>query len=306
LPEYFADFCSRCLFLRLEAIIGSINMKFRILQWLGLMLILQTGLVHLYLVPETFAEATYEGLLFLANTIGAAVAVYGIYRGKIWGWNLGVLIAAGSIVAYIVSRTVGMPGMKIEDWSNPLGVGSLVVESAFLAVCLLLNPKINLASSHSPASGVMPAAEIPIASRYLIPALSLVTLLLALLFTYQWNAHRPGAVLISQQDLKEKYGLQVTLLGVTAMDGMIDLRLKVLDADKASQLLEGHAKMPALIVENGEEEAVNSARMSRHGSLLKTGGVYIAFFPNPRHEIQSGTPVSVVFGEFRLAPVVAQ
>ncbi len=64
--------------------------------------------------------------------------------------------------------------------------------------------------------------------------------------------------------------------------------------------------MPALIVENGEEAAVNSARMSRHGSLLKTGGVYIAFFPNPRHEIQSGTPVSVVFGEFRLAPVVAQ
>ena len=64
--------------------------------------------------------------------------------------------------------------------------------------------------------------------------------------------------------------------------------------------------MPALIVENGEEESIKSAHMSRHGGLLKTGGVYIAFFPNPRHEIQSGTPVSVVFGELRLGPIVAQ
>jgi hypothetical protein len=279
-------------------------MKFRMLQWIGLTLILQTGLVHLYLAPASFTEAVYEGLLFFANAIGAAVAAYGIYRGKVWGWNLGILIAAGSIVAYIISRTIGLPGLPIEEWSTSFGLGSLAVESAFLIVYLLVKPWTTLVNSSAAQS--IPAADFPISSRYLIPAASLMVIVLAALFTYQWWSHRPGAVLISQQDLKEKYGLQVTLLGVTAMDGMIDLRLKVLDADKASQLLEGHAKMPALIVENGEEEAVNSARMTRHGSLLKTGGVYIAFFPNPRHEIQSGTPVSVVFGEFRLAPVVAQ
>ena len=99
------------------------TMKFRILQWVGLTLILQTGLVHLYLAPESFTEAVYEGLLFVANAIGAVVAAYGIYRGKVWGWNLGILIAAGSIVAYIISRTVGLPGMEIEEWSNSVGVG---------------------------------------------------------------------------------------------------------------------------------------------------------------------------------------
>jgi len=279
-------------------------MKFRMLQWAGLTLILQTGLVHLYLAPASFTEAVYEGLLFFANAIGAAVAAYGIYRGKVWGWNLGILIAAGSIVAYIISRTIGLPGLPIEEWSTLFGLGSLAVESAFLIVCLLVNPWTALVNTS--AARAIPAADFPTSSRYLIPTASLTIIVLAALFTYQWWSHRPGATLISQQDLKEKYGLQVTLLGVTAMDGMIDLRFKVLDADKASQLLEGHAKMPALIVENGEEESIKSARMSRHGTLLKTGGVYIAFFPNPRHEIQSGTPVSVVFGELRLGPIVAQ
>jgi hypothetical protein len=281
-------------------------MKFRALHWLGLVLILQTGLVHLYLMPETFAESTYEGLLFMANAIGAVVAAYGIYRGKVWGWNLGILIAAGSIVAYVISRTVGMPGMEIEEWSNPLGVGALIVESGYLIVCRILNPWANLAGSHTAASLVIPAVEFLVPARQLVPAASVVTVVLAALFTYQWWAHRPGAILISQQELEEKYGLQVKLLGVTAMDSVIDLRLKILDAGKASQLLEGHAKMPALIVEDGEAGTINSARMSRHGSMLKTGGMYLAFFPNPRSEIRSGTPVSVVFGELRLGPIVAQ
>ena len=280
-------------------------MKFRLLHWLGLVLILQTGLVHLYLMPESFSETTYEGLLFAANAIGALIAAYGIYHGKVWGWNLGILIAAGSIVAYVISRTVGMPGMEIEEWGNPLGTGALLVESGFLIVCRILNPWDSLANGSTAASQVIPALEFPVTDRYLIPVASLIALSLALLFTFQWNAHRPGAMLISQQDLKEKYGLDVTLLGVTAMNSVIDLRLKILDADKASQLLEGHDKMPALIVEN-EDGLIHSARMSRHGSMLKTGGVYIAFFPNQRNEIKSGTPVSVVFGELRLAPIVAQ
>jgi hypothetical protein len=284
-----------------------IIMKFRILHWLGLVLILQTGLVHLYLMPETFAESTYEGMLFLANAIGAVAAAYGIYRGKVWGWNLGLLIAAGSIVAYIISRTVGMPGMAIEEWGTPLGNGALVVESAFLIVCRLMNPWVNITNSNTSAALVLPALEFPVANRTLIPAVSVITLSLALLFTLQWNAHRPGAILISQQELEDKYGLRVSLLGATAMNSIIDFRLKIVDANKASTILSAnHHDALGLIVDGAGGDIITAARMSRHGSMLKDGGLYITFFPNPRDEIRSGTPVSVVFGELRLEPIVAQ
>jgi hypothetical protein len=275
------------------------------LQWLGLMLILQTGLVHLYLAPESFAELPYEGFLFLANAIGAVVAGYGIYRGKVWGWNLGVLIAAGSIVAYVISRTIGLPGHEVEEWSNSLGTGALTVESAFLVVYLLLNPWSALNGDRSDL--IIPAADFPVPTRYLMPVGSAIVIALSVFFTYQWWSHRPGAILISQQELEEKYGLRVSLLGATAMNSIIDFRLKVLDADKASEILSAdHHDALGLLVDGADNDIIKAARMSRHGSMLKDGGVYITFFPNPRNEIRSGTPVSVVFGELRLEPIVAQ
>jgi hypothetical protein len=281
-------------------------MKFRLLQWLGLMLILQTGLVHLYLAPESFAELPYEGFLFLANAIGAVVAAYGIYRGKVWGWNLGVLIAAGSIVAYVISRTIGLPGHEVEEWSNSLGTGALVIESSFLIVCRILDPWTNLIDNQA-VTLVVPAHEFPIASRYLIPAVSAITVVLIAFTAFQWWSHRPGAILISQQELEEKYGLRVSLLGATAMNSIIDFRMKIVDANKASTILSAnHHDALGLIVDGAGGDIITAARMSRHGSMLKDGGLYITFFPNPRDEIRSGTPVSVVFGELRLEPIVAQ
>ena len=44
-------------------------------------LILVAGSIHLLLTPEHFEEATYLGLLFVANFAGAALAAFGIYRG---------------------------------------------------------------------------------------------------------------------------------------------------------------------------------------------------------------------------------
>ena len=74
-----------------------------------------TGLIHMIEAPGSFFEAAYKGWLFYANGLGAAAAAYGIYRGKSsWGWTLGLLIAAGSVVGYVVSRTVGLPQIPAE------------------------------------------------------------------------------------------------------------------------------------------------------------------------------------------------
>lgn len=42
--------------------------------------ILVAGFIHLVLISERLEEATYLGLMFAANFVGAAVAAFGTYR----------------------------------------------------------------------------------------------------------------------------------------------------------------------------------------------------------------------------------
>ena len=110
----------------------------------GISLIVVVGLIHLINSPEDLAEGSYTGLLYLANFFGALVAAVGIYRGSRWGWALGFLVAAGAFGGYVISRTVGLPGLPVEtEWLEPLGVLSLLVEGLFVGVYLaiLAHPK---------------------------------------------------------------------------------------------------------------------------------------------------------------------
>ena len=106
--------------------------------WAGIVLIILVGLIHVVDAPDSFSEAAYKGLLFAANgLLGAALAAFGIYRGRRWGWSLGALVAAGAFVGYVVSRTVGLPALGVDDaWLEPLGVLSFVAEALFVGLYL--------------------------------------------------------------------------------------------------------------------------------------------------------------------------
>src|SRR5215213_7629246 len=106
--------------------------------WAGILLIAALGLIHLLEAPEELKEATYLGLLFLANFGGAVVAAIGLYRNDRWAWLLGVMLAGGSFVGYVVSCTVGLPGLEVEEWLQPLGLLSLLVESLFIGLYLTI------------------------------------------------------------------------------------------------------------------------------------------------------------------------
>ena len=115
-------------------------MKFRTLQWLSVALILGIGVIHLSMVPGEYQEAQYMGILFAINFLAAIIAAIGILRQEVWGWALGVLIAAGSLIGYILSRTVGLPGMEIEAWLQPLGLLSLAAEVLFFILVIIIKP----------------------------------------------------------------------------------------------------------------------------------------------------------------------
>ena len=107
----------------------------------GILLILAAGLIHLGAAPDHYEEATYIGVLFSANLLGALLAVLGIYRDELWGWWLGAAVAGGALAMFLLSRLVGLPGFEehvglwlgdsVEDY---LGIPSLIVEASFVAL----------------------------------------------------------------------------------------------------------------------------------------------------------------------------
>ena len=112
----------------------------------AILLILACGLIHLVGAPEHYAEAPYIGVLFYANFAAALVAAVGLYQNRLWaGWALGVLVAGGALVVFLVSRLIGLPGYEehVGMWlgDSPvdmyLGIPSLIVEACFVAVAVV-------------------------------------------------------------------------------------------------------------------------------------------------------------------------
>lgn len=117
------------------------------MQGAAIALILVTGAIHFIDAPGSFGDATYKGLLFVANGIAAIVAAVGIYRGeRSWGWGLGALVAGGALVGYVISRTVGLPGLAPDVWLEPLGILSLLVEVSYVVLFALSRREPRLAS----------------------------------------------------------------------------------------------------------------------------------------------------------------
>jgi hypothetical protein len=281
-------------------------MKSTTLRWFAIALILEIGLLHIVNAQGEYEEAAYMGYLFAANCSGALPAAFGIYHKQFWGWALGLLIAAGSIAGYAWSRTLGMPGMGVEEWFSPYGIVSLSAEGLFLLLALA-RPWKNPADESGHAA--------PSRLRFALPVASLIVVVAISGFTYEWDAavvedfgshvstldqirNRPA---LSSGQLVEQYGLQVSLVANSMMGSIVDVRLRILDPDKAHLLLHNQA---ALLVD--QRDLIVAPHMHSHASSrLKAGTQFIIFFPAGQ-TVRPGSSVSLVFGPVSVEPVVVQ
>jgi hypothetical protein len=281
-------------------------MKSRFLHWLAIILILVTGLLHIMTSQAEYEETAYMGYLFAANFFGSLLAAYAIYHRQVWGWMLGLIIAAGSIVGYIYSRTLGMPGMNVEEWFSPYGVVSLAAEIAYVLIFLLRPWKMQMDGPVLSGSHWL---------RYGISTSGLLSIVLIGVVAYQWDVvvktnygHHVGSLtkvcstpMTLFADLEKNYGVQVSLVATSMMGSIVDVRLKIVDPDKAHVLLQNQA---ALLV--GQQSLILAPHMHSHtGARLKAGKIFNVFFPT-QQIITSGSQVSLVFGPIRVEPVLVR
>jgi hypothetical protein len=67
------------------------------------------------------------------------------------GWAAGALLGAGPFLAYIASRTVGMPGdpRDVGNWDHWVGTVSLLVEAALVVLSAIMLLSLRRRSRHS-------------------------------------------------------------------------------------------------------------------------------------------------------------
>ena len=105
-----------------------------------MVLIVVVGLLNFH-IPHFLIEPALDGsyatylleLALLVNVLGAVIAAVGIYLGHRWGWLLGVVIAAISVVLYVVQETVGLPGLP-KMWLEPSRLLALLIEGLFVVL----------------------------------------------------------------------------------------------------------------------------------------------------------------------------
>ena len=112
------------------------------LRWIGALMLLITAGTHVPLIPEHLEEAPYVGVLFILLTVVSlvfAVLLVGWDSPAVWTTSGALTLLA--VLAFLVSRTIGMPqlGDDIGNWTEPLGFPAVAAEllATLLAVIAL-------------------------------------------------------------------------------------------------------------------------------------------------------------------------
>jgi hypothetical protein len=111
-------------------------------------------------------------------------------------------------------------------------------------------------------------------------------------------------VTISQAELSETYGLRVNLVAVTAAGGFVDVRVIILDGEKAKSLLSNPDNFPALSVEDVTLQVSRQAKEQK--VKYETNGTLFFMFPNAGNTVRKGMPVTIRFGDIVLEPIESQ
>lgn len=157
-------------------------------------------------------------------------------------------------------------------------------------------------------ANIKPAANGSPWNKLLNNMVVIVISLLAITFGYNvFRAHQSGylpegTTVISQATLEQKYGLRVNLVAVTAAGGLVDVRFRIIDGDKAKALLGDPKNFPTLMAGSGVILRASQEFAKQEIKFDKDSNLFI-IFSNPQSLVRPGTSVSILFGNTAIEPI---
>ncbi len=108
----------------------------RVLGVIGCLVVAALHLIDQGGVPGTKEPQYIQIMYYALEAAGVAAAALLVTRPARVGWFLALGVAAGPILGYVLSRGPGLPNYTddVGNWTEPLGVISLVVEGVLLIV----------------------------------------------------------------------------------------------------------------------------------------------------------------------------
>lgn len=112
----------------------------------------------------------------------------------------------------------------------------------------------------------------------------------------------PGTMPVSEE-IEEKFGVRFNFLAVTADGGMVELRYRVIDEDRAANF--GHYTETApMIISEDTGKMVDVTIMGLHNHRVEPGRIYYILYRNTDNALVSGRPATIAIGRYELKHVV--
>jgi hypothetical protein len=146
-------------------------------------------------------------------------------------------------------------------------------------------------------------------NKFFAPVIALIILVVAglVFFGIQRSSapDSPVRIPITESALEEQYGLRVNLVAITGAGGFVDVRFKIVDAEKAKAFLSDKKNKPALMV--NEDLVLNAPEDAKFQEIRfnDDGNIFILYV-NSANAVKRGSQLRFLFGDLVLDPITVR